>query len=67
MALIARILGVSLSTGGLGAMLGLVLFRGPYSDYIIPTMFLACVGAIIGAIAGAAREIVRRNGDVLNH
>jgi hypothetical protein len=59
MALIARILGSSLLTSGLGAGLGLVLFgQYPYSDYIIPTFFLACVGGIIGAVAGAAREIV---------
>jgi hypothetical protein len=66
MALIARILGVSLVTGAVGALLGLFLFRGPYSDYIVPTIFLACVGAIIGAIAGAAREIVGRNENILN-
>jgi hypothetical protein len=59
MALPARIIGLSLLTGGLGAGLGLVLFRQyPYSEYIIPTLLLACVGGIIGAVAGAAREIV---------
>lgn len=59
MALIARIIGVSLLTGGLGAGLALVLFRQyPYSDCIIPCLLLACVGAVIGAVAGAAREIV---------
>jgi hypothetical protein len=58
MAPIARILGLSLLTSGLGAGLGLALFRGPYSDYIVPTLFLACVGGIIGAVAGAAQEIV---------
>ena len=59
MALTARIIGSSLLTAGLGAGLGLALLgQSPYSDYIIPTLLLACVGAIIGAIAGAAREIV---------
>ena len=28
------------------------------SEYIIPVLFLACVGGVIGAVAGAAREIV---------
>ena len=57
MALIARIIGLCLLTGGLGAGLGLAFFR-QYSDYIIPTLLLACAGGIIGAVAGAAREIV---------
>jgi hypothetical protein len=59
MALIARIIGVALLTSGLGAGLGLVLFgQYPYSDYIILTLLLGCMGGIIGAVAGAAREIV---------
>lgn len=62
MALIARIAGWSLLSGGLGAGLGLVFF-GRYSDwlfseYVVPTVLLGCVGGIIGVIAGAAREIV---------
>ena len=59
MALIARIIGLSLLTGGLGAGLGIAFFGGSgrYEDFIIPVFLLACVGAIIGAIAGAAREI----------
>ena len=56
MALIVRIIGLSLVTGGLGAGLGLAFFR-QYSDYTIPTLLLACAGGIIGAVAGAAREI----------
>lgn len=63
MALIARILGVSLVTGALGALLGLVFF-GQGSDGPGIALLLACVGAIIGAIAGAAREIVGRNQNV---
>jgi hypothetical protein len=83
MALIARILGVSLLTSALVAGLGLALLRSasppameaarvvgeagpgageavdrPLSDYIIPVFFLACVGGVIGAVAGAAREVV---------
>lgn len=56
MALIARIVGLSLLTGGLGAWVGLALFR--YPDAGIISLSLACSGAIIGGIAGAAREIV---------
>jgi hypothetical protein len=64
MALVARILGVSLLTSALVAGLGLTLLKSasqpamPSSEYIIPVFFLACVGGFIGAIAGAAREIV---------
>ena len=61
MAIIARIIGLSLLTGGLGSGLGRALFgfgQSPYEDYIVPCLLLACVGAIIGAVAGAAREIV---------
>jgi hypothetical protein len=57
MALIARIIGLSLLIGGLGAGLGLAFFR-QYSDYMIPMLWLAGVGGITGAVAGAAREIV---------
>ena len=57
MALITRIFGVSLIAGGLGAGLGFVLF-GSSRDWIGISLLLACVGAIIGAIAGTARETV---------
>jgi hypothetical protein len=57
MTLIARIIGLSLLTSGLGVALGLAFFR-QYSDFIIPTLCLGCVGVIVGAIAGATREIV---------
>ena len=57
MALIARIVGLSLLTSGLGAGLGFVLFgKAPDSSGIC--LLLGCVGGIIGAVAGAAREIV---------
>ena len=63
MALIARVLGVSLITSALVTGLGIVLLSAsvhaaPSSEFIIPGLFLACVGGIIGAVAGAAREIV---------
>ena len=56
MALIARILGMSLVTGGIGAGMGLVVF-GRYPDAGGIALLLGCVGAVVGAIAGAAREI----------
>lgn len=55
---IARIIGLSLLTGGLGLTLGFAFFR-QYSDWSIPALGLACASAIIGAVAGAAREIGR--------
>ena len=86
MALIARILGVSLLTSALVAGLGLALLKSvsrprmeparavgeapadgpdaeeavdrPWSEYIVPVFLLSCVGGVIGAVAGAAREIV---------
>ncbi len=57
MALEARIIGLSLLTGGLGAGLGFAFF-GKNSDGSGISLLLACVGAIIGAIAGTARETV---------
>jgi hypothetical protein len=79
MALVARILGVSLLTSALVAGLGLallslvpgpdatrveqgVLFHErtpmPLGVYIVAAFILACVGGVMGAVAGAAREIV---------
>lgn len=63
MAIVARIIGLSLLTSALGAGIGLVLFgRAPYSDSIIIGLLLACVGAIVGALAGTAREIANAFG-----
>ena len=57
MAMIARIFGVSLIAGGLGAGLGFALLgRNPDSSGI--SFVLGCVGAIVGALAGTARETV---------
>jgi hypothetical protein len=57
MALIARILGVSLLVAALGAGLGFALFA-PNPDYPGICFLLAGLGAIIGALAGTAREAV---------
>jgi hypothetical protein len=54
---VARIIGLSVVTAGVGAILGYALF-GQYSDWSGISLLLACAGGIIGAIAGAAREIV---------
>jgi hypothetical protein len=59
MALIARVFGVALITSALVAGLLLALLQPDrHSTDILGIFFLACVGGIIGAIAGAAREIV---------
>lgn len=57
MALVARILGLSLLTAGFGAGLGFVLFGG-HSDSTGVSFILGCIGAIVGALAGAAHETV---------
>lgn len=57
MLVIARIIGLSLLTAGLGVCLGYALFKQA-PDWIGLSFILACVGGIIGAIAGAAHEIV---------
>jgi hypothetical protein len=59
MSLIARIIGLSLMTAALGVLLARVFFSA-YSDRVIASFVLGCTGAIIGAVAGAAREIVAR-------
>jgi hypothetical protein len=59
MGLIARVLGVSVVTSALGVGLAVALTRPDrHSPDILAIFFLACVAGIIGAIAGAAREIV---------
>jgi hypothetical protein len=55
MALIGRIIGLSLFTAGLGAGLGFA-FIGKCSDWSGITLLLACVGTIVGALAGTAPE-----------
>ena len=57
MAVVARIIGYSLLTAGLGVLLGHALF-GHSRGAALPTFLLACVGAIVGAVAGATGEIV---------
>jgi hypothetical protein len=57
MALFARIIGLSLLTAGLAVALGFAFFgRGHDSAGI--SLLLACVGAIVGALAGTAKETV---------
>jgi uncharacterized integral membrane protein len=59
MPLIVRILGVSLLTTALVAGLLIAMIQPErHSPDIVVILSLACVGGIIGAIAGAAREIV---------
>jgi hypothetical protein len=57
MAVAARIIGYSLLTAGLGAWLGYALFS-PSREWIGLSFVLACVGAIVGTVAGATGEIV---------
>ena len=57
MAIISRIIGLSMLTAGLGAGLPYVVF-GLNRDSNLIALLFTCVGGIIGAVAGAAREIV---------
>jgi hypothetical protein len=59
MAVAARIIGYSLLTAGLGAVLGFVLFSQLSEHERNGLSFvLACLGTIVGVVAGAAAEIV---------
>lgn len=58
MAIVARIVGLSFLAGLLGGWLGRTIFEGPESRWGFGAFGFACVGAIVGAIAGAAREII---------
>lgn len=40
------------------SVVGLIDPVMPARDYIVPIFILACVGGLIGAVAGAAQEIV---------
>ena len=58
MAVVARILGYSLLTAGpFVAWFGCAL-SGQDNGSALPAFLLACVAAIVGAVAGAAGEIV---------
>ena len=57
MAVVARIIGYSLLTAGLGAGIGYALFINA-PDWRGLSFVLACLGTIVGAVAGAAGEIV---------
>lgn len=59
MAVIARVLGVSLLIAVLVGGLGLAVFRPRDQTWdVVVLFFVTCVGGVVGAIAGAAREIV---------
>jgi hypothetical protein len=59
MAVVARIIGYSLLTAGLGAVLGFALFSQlPDHDRNGLSFVLGCLGTIVGVVAGAAGEIV---------
>jgi hypothetical protein len=59
MTVAARIIGYSLLTAVLGAVLGFVLFSLlPDRDRNGLSFVLACLGTIVGAVAGAVGEIV---------
>ena len=61
MAVVARIIGYSLLTAGLGAVIGCALaWNAEYWRGI--SFVLACLGTIVGAVAGAAGEIVTAQG-----
>ena len=68
MAVVARIIGYSLLTAGLGAVLGFALFSQlPDHARNGLSFVLACLGTIVGVVAGAAGEIVtaqRRYGEL---
>jgi hypothetical protein len=67
MAVVGRIIGYSLLTAGLGAVIGFVLFwqlDGHERNGL--SFVFACLGTIVGAVAGATGEIVtaqRRNAE----
>ena len=58
MAVVARIIGYSLITAGLGAVLGFALFSLSEHGGNGASIVFACLGTIVGALAGAAGEIV---------
>jgi predicted ABC-type sugar transport system permease subunit len=55
MDLLIRVFGLSALGAGFGALLGFLLFAGNYEVGV--SLLLGCVGAVVGAIAGAALEI----------
>jgi hypothetical protein len=61
MMVVARIIGYSLLTAGLAAVMGMVLF-GNRPDGAGISIVLACFGTMVGCIAGAAGEIVTAQG-----
>lgn len=59
MAVVARIIGYALLTAGLGALLGALFFaQRSELDRNGLSFVLACLGTLVGTLAGAAGEIV---------
>ena len=58
---IARVLGVAILTALLGVGLAHALFPAN-RDSTLAALVLGCVGGVIGAVAGAAREVVEAQG-----
>jgi len=56
MSVVVRILGLSLLTGGVVAMFGMMMLQ-QYPDGGAVCLGLACVGALIGVVAASAHEI----------
>jgi hypothetical protein len=58
MDVILRVVGVSFLVGFVTAFLGYSALGEQHSDTAVVSLLLGCVGAVIGAIAAGAREIV---------
>jgi hypothetical protein len=59
MDVVARVIGYALLTAGLGALIGAVVFaNAPENDRNGLMFVLACMGTLVGAVAGAAGEVV---------
>lgn len=56
---IARVFCVSLIAAAVATGIGYMMFS-QYGDAGVPDLALGCVGGLIGAIAGATYEIVKR-------
>ncbi len=61
MAVVARIVGYALLTAGFGVSVAYVLngiVSGNSRDFVGVALLFGCIGTIVGAVAGAAGEIV---------
>lgn len=55
---IARILCLSLFCSAIAGWIGIAMFR-EYADHLVPAILFAVAGSFVGAVSGAAHEIVR--------